>query len=46
MMRNFSIIAMLIGLMESPPLLFAELLTETVQLLQELVLALLPTSGK
>jgi hypothetical protein len=35
-MHNFSIITIIIGMAELPALLLADLLTETVQLLQEL----------
>lgn len=39
-MRNFSIIAIIISLAELPALLLADLLTETFQLMRELLSAL------
>ncbi|SJZ62916.1 hypothetical protein SAMN04488128_101976 [Chitinophaga eiseniae] len=45
-MYNFSILAVAISMAELPALLLADLLTETVQLLQELLSALTPLPEK
>ncbi|MGN7821388.1 hypothetical protein ACTJJB_14750 [Chitinophaga sp. 22536] len=45
-MYNFSIVAVIISIAELPALLIADLLTETVQLLQELGSALAPLPQK
>ena len=43
-MYNFSILTVIIGMAELPALFLADLLTETAQLLQELIAALKPRS--
>ncbi|QJB33026.1 hypothetical protein HF329_17565 [Chitinophaga oryzae] len=45
-MHNFSILAVVISLAELPALLLADLLTETAQLLQELLSAFTPLQEK
>lgn len=45
-MHNFSILAIVISMAELPALLLADLLTETIQLLQELLSAFVPLPEK
>lgn len=45
-MHNFSILAVVISMAELPALLLADLLKETVQLLQELLSAFAPLPEK